>query len=132
MNGFDRLKEQVKDQEDMALKETVEYLLTRDDMEPKYLNEEKTIDEMAKFIRDKGLKHTKNGWNYIPNNVVFSWAVAYFSLPNEFLKIKKKELKNKEDKKETVKNNVISIEEVKKQVEKKKEVVQISLFGGGT
>lgn len=132
MNGFDRLKEQIKDQEDMALKETVEYLLTRNDMEPKYLNEEKTVDEMAKFIRDKGIKHSKNGWNYIPNNVVFSWAVAYFSLPNEFLKIEKKSIKTKDNKKETVKNNVISIEEVKKQVKKKKEVEQISLFGGAT
>ena len=132
MNGFDRLKEQVKDQEDIALKETVEYLLTRNDMEPKYLNEEKSVDEMAKYIRNKGLKHSKNGWNYIPNNVVFSWAIAYFSLPNEFLKIEKEVIKNKDSKKEIVKNNVISIEEVKRQVEKKKEIEQISLFGGTT
>ncbi len=130
MNGFDRLKEQVKDQEDMGLKETVEYLLTRNDMEPKYLKEEKTVDEMAKFIRDKGIKHSKNGWNYIPNNVVFSWAIMYFSLPNEFLKIEKKVIETKESKKETAKNNVISIEEVRKQAEEKKEVAQISLFGG--
>lgn len=130
MNGFDRLKEQVKDQEDMALKETVEYLLTRSDMEQKYLKEEKTVDEMAEFIRDKGYKYAKNGWNYIPNNVVFSWAIAYFSLPNEFLKIEKKEIKSNKNKKENIKNNVISIEEVKKQAEKKQEVSQISLFGG--
>ena len=39
MNGFERLKEQVKDQEDMALKQTVDYLLTREDMEQKYLQE---------------------------------------------------------------------------------------------
>lgn len=132
MNGFDRLREQVKDQEDMALKETVEYLLTRNDMEAKYLKEEKTLDEMAKFIRDKGIKHARNGWNYIPNNVVFSWAIAYFSLPNEFLKIKNKEIEKKDNKKETIKNNIITIEEVRKDAEKKKEVAQISLFGGVT
>lgn len=39
MNGFDRLREQVKDQEDSALKQVIEYLISRDDMEQKYLNE---------------------------------------------------------------------------------------------
>ena len=46
MNGFERLQEQVKDQEDMALKQTVEYLLSREDMEQKYLKEEKTLEGM--------------------------------------------------------------------------------------
>ena len=44
MTGFDRLKEQVKDQKDKALVQTVEYLLSREDMEQRYLNEEKNID----------------------------------------------------------------------------------------
>ena len=39
MTGFERLKEQVKDQEDKALLQTVEYLLSREDMEQKYLHE---------------------------------------------------------------------------------------------
>ena len=101
-------------------------------MEPKYLKEEKTVEEMAKFIRNKGIKNIKNGWNYIPNKVVFSWAIMYFSLPNEFLKIENTPTKKKETRKETMKNNVITIEEIKKQAEKKREVAQISLFGGET
>ena len=118
MNGFDRLRNQVKDQEDMALKETVDYLLTRKDMEQKYLNEEKTLEEMAKFIR---------------NEVVFAWAIMYFSLPNSFLKINtnkstKKEKSTSQNSK--TKNNIISLEEAKKEIDKKQEVVQISLFGG--
>ena len=44
MTGFDRLKEQVKDQKDKALVQTVEYLLSREDMEQRYLNEEKNIE----------------------------------------------------------------------------------------
>ena len=90
MTGFDRLKEQVKDQKDKALVQTVDYLLSREDMEQRYLNEEKNIEEMAKFIRNKARKYMKNGWNYITNEVVYAWAIMYFSLPNSFLKIEKK------------------------------------------
>jgi len=136
MTGFDRLKEQVKDQKDKALVQTVEYLLSREDMEQRYLNEEKNIEEMAKFIRNKARKYMKNGWNYITNEVVYAWAIMYFSLPNSFLKIEKKDTtKNKEKaessiKKVTAKNNIISLEDAKKNMDKKKETEQISLFGG--
>lgn len=136
MTGFERLKEQVKDQEDKALLQTVDYLLSREDMEQKYLNPEKTIEEMAKFIHDKGIKYMKNGWNYITNEVVYAWAIMYFSLPNSFLKIEKKDAdksKNKtktSSKKVNSKNNVVSLEKAKEDMEKKKETAQISLFGG--
>ena len=136
MTGFERLKEQVKDQENKALLQTVDYLLSREDMEQKYLNPEKTIEEMAKFIHDKGIKYMKNGWNYITNEVVYAWAIMYFSLPNSFLKIEKKDAdksKNKtktSSKKVNSKNNVVSLEKAKENMEKKKETAQISLFGG--
>ena len=136
MTGFERLKEQVKDQEDKALLQTVDYLLSREDMEQKYLNPEKTIEEMAKFIHDKGIKYMKNGWNYITNEVVYAWAIMYFSLPNSFLKIEKKDTNNAKiktktsSKKSNSKNNVVSLEDAKKNMEKKKETAQISLFGG--
>ena len=136
MTGFDRLKEQVKDQKDKALVQTVDYLLSREDMEQRYLNEEKNIEEMAKFIRNKARKYMKNGWNYITNEVVYAWAIMYFSLPNSFLKIEKKDTtKNKEKaeasiKKVTAKNNIVSLEDAKNNMNKKKETEQISLFGG--
>lgn len=133
MNGFDRLREQVKDQEDMALKQTVEYLLSREDMEEKYLKEEKTIEGMCDFIGDKGRKHARNRWNYVTNEVVFAWAIMYWSLPNAFLKINQHKSTNdsKEKNKQTdTKNNVVSIENAKEVIEKKKEVSQLSLFGG--
>lgn len=59
MNGFDRLKEQVKGQEDSALNQVIEYLISRDDMEQKYLNEEKNVKEMCNFIKGKGKVHAK-------------------------------------------------------------------------
>ncbi len=137
MNGFERLKEQVKDQEDMALKETVDYLISREDLEQKYLNDEKTIEGMRSFIRSKGEKHSRNGWNYLKDEVVFAWAVMYWTLPDKFLKVntptKKTETKNATtSQKENEKNNVVSLEKAKQGLEKKKEVAQLSLFGGVT
>lgn len=131
MNGFDRLKEQMEGQEDPALNEVVEYLISREDMEQKYLNEEKTLKEMCSFIKSKGQTHSKNGWNFITNEVVFAWSIMYWSLPNSFLKINKpKEIKTATTKTTTVKNNVISIDVAKKAVEEKKQVEQLTLFGG--
>ncbi len=133
MNGIERLKEAVKGQEDVALRQTVDYLISRNDMEQKYLNEEKTLKGMVDFIHDKAKKHIKSGWTYITNEVVYAWAVMYFALPNELLKIKEKKELKKESKKETTgKNNVISIEKGKKVIEEKKKVEQLSLFGGAT
>ena len=135
MNGFERLKEQVKDQKDMALKQTIDYLLSRDDMEQKYLNEEKTVEGMCKFVRSKGQSHMRNGWSYITNELVYAWAIMYFSLPNKFLKIdtpKSKTAKTTNSTNTTSPNNVVSLEDAKKKIEQKKEVSQLSLFGGDT
>ena len=133
MNGFDRLREQVKDQEDSELKQVIEYLISRDDMEQKYLNEEKNIKEMCNFIKEKGKVHAKNGWNFITNEVVFAWAIMYWALPNAFLKINTpKETKNIVTEEKTTKNNVVSINTAKKVLEEKKQVEQLTLFGGVT
>lgn len=133
MNGFDRLREQIKDQEDSALKQVIEYLISRDDMEQKYLNEEKNIKEMCNFIKEKGKVHAKNGWNFITNEVVFAWAIMYWALPNAFLKINTpKETKNIVTEEKTTKNNVVSINTAKKVLEEKKQVEQLTLFGGVT
>lgn len=131
MNGFDRLKEQVKGQEDSALNQVIEYLISRDDMEQKYLNEEKNVKEMCNFIKGKGKVHAKNGWNFITNEVVFAWAIMYWALPNFFLKINQpKETQNTTTKEKTTKNNVVSIEKAKKAIEEKKQIEQLTLFGG--
>lgn len=133
MTGFERLKGQVKDQEDRALVQTVDYLLSRNDMESNYLKAEKTLSGMCDFIQSKARKYMKNGWNYITNEVVYSWAVMYFSLPNSFLKIPTS--KNEPNTLPTPakpKNNVVSLEAAKKNIEskKEKETAQLSLFGG--
>ena len=123
MNGYDRIKSMVKDQKDEALKQTVNYLLSRPDLEQKFLNEDKNLDEMCKFIKEKGRQHCHNGWNYITNELVYAWAVMYFSLPNSFLKIKSTQTKSIPNNTPT-KDNVIPIEKAKEKVK------QLSLFGG--
>lgn len=126
MNGFDRLRSMVKDQEDEALKQTINYLLSRSDLEQRFLNEDKNLEEMCKFIRNKGTQHCRNGWNYVTNELVYSWAVMYFSLPNSFLKIKSTPTKSTPNKPKNTshKDNVITIEKAKEKVK------QLSLFGG--
>lgn len=137
MNGFDRLNKMLdewleKHPNDEAFKQTVNYLLSRDELEPKFLNEEKTLEGLYDFIQARGKKHMNNGWCYITNEIIYAWAVMYFSLPNNLLEIKEKQGKNvsKEKTKEiTQKNNVISIEKAKEKIEEKKNA-QLSLFGG--
>ncbi len=127
MNGFERLKEQVNGQKDAALNAVVDYLLSRDDMQKYYLDEKKTLEGMTCFIKDKAKAHSKGGWSYVTNEVVYSWALMYYSLPDEFLKIKSASTKKETTKKEkdsSNKNNVVSIEEAKEKV------TQLSLFGG--
>ncbi len=131
MNGFNRLREMLdewlkKNKDDEAFKQTVNYLLDRPDLEPKYLNEEKTLDGLHDFIHEKGKRHLLKGWCYITNEVVYSWAVMYFSLPNSFLKIKSTPTKSTPNKTTNApdKDNVIPIEKAKEKVK------QLSLFGG--
>lgn len=127
MNGFEKLKEQMEGQKDNALQEVVNYLLTRKDMEARYLNEEKSIEGMCDFIKEKGRKNAKNGWNFVSNEIVYAWAIMYYSLPNSLLQIKtQKTNEDKENNKNKSKNNVVSIEKAK---ETRK---QLSLFGGET
>ena len=56
----------------------------------------------------------------------------YFSLPNAFLKITKKPDTKTTTKPKTtsIKNNVVSLETAKKALEEKKQVEQLTLFGG--
>ena len=62
-----------------------------------------------------------------PNN---SFSITGI-LPNSFLKINTpKETQNTTTKEKTTKNNVVSIEKAKKAIEEKKQIEQLTLFGG--
>lgn len=137
MNGFDRLKKMLnewleKHKNDEAFEQIVNYLLNRPDLEPKYLNEEKNLEGLNDFIQGRGKKHLSDGWCYITNEIVYCWAVMYFSLPNALLKITTKQENDttKKSAKIATKNNVVSLKEAKQKIENKKNNEQISLFGG--
>lgn len=147
MNGFDRLKSMEKEQNNPFVSQIVEYLITRKDMEDKYLNEKKSLTEMNEFIEHKALSLCINNKKDLENsrvkyasvclddNQVRLWAIMYFSLPNEMLELNKLKEKNGQTFVTTVPNitkNKTSkdIVQNKKQKETKKnlEKEQISLF----
>ncbi len=140
MDGITKLKKLVEGQEDGALRQVVDYLCSRKDLSDKYLNPEKDLNGMASYIRDKSMAHAKNGWNFLNDKVVYSWAVTYFLFSDSILGIKKAEEKKKKQKKEKVtkvkdeenatnNNKVFKINDIKRKEETSK-IEQITLFGG--
>ena len=126
MSGLERIKTLAAEVEDKPLLKIIEYLLTREDMNDKYLNEEKSLKQMVEFIKEEAQKQATNGMAMIEDQTVYSWAIHYFDETNEQLGIdsnSKKVIKSDEDE-----ETVNKIEIPKKQ---KKEWVpegQLSLF----
>ncbi len=119
MEGIERIKVLASEIKDKPLLKIIEYLLTRTDMNDKYLNEEKTLKQMVEFIKNNAKKHAQNGIAMIEDETVYSWAIHYFDETNKDL-----ELSN-ENKQDIVK------EEIKKPIKKENKWVaegQLSLF----
>lgn len=101
MNGFDRLKSMEKEENNPFISAVVAYLMTREDMEDKYLNEKKTLSGMNEFIENKALElcinnkkklgdsSTKYASVGLEDKRVYLWAVMYFLLPDEKLGMEK-------------------------------------------
>lgn len=124
MDGLERIKTLATDIKDNALLKIIQYLLSREDMNEKYLNEEKSLRQMIEFIKAEARKHSKDGIAIIEDEVVYGWAVHYFDESNKNLKLS--ESKNK-DNKSTIKK----IKETKKEEIKSKNWIsegQLTLF----
>ena len=126
MLGLERIKTLAAEIKDKSLMKIIEYLLTRTDMNDKYLNEEKTLKQMVEFIKEEAHKEAVNGIAMIEDEVVYGWAIHYFDETNEQLGMnsKSKRVTENDDEEETI----IKEELPKKQ---KKEWVpegQLSLF----
>jgi hypothetical protein len=112
--GMERIKILASDVKDNAVLEIVNYLLSREDMNEKYLNEEKSLKEMLEYIRSKAIIKAVNNMAIIKDEEVFSWAIHYFDETNNDLKINstenKVEQKNEKvvDKNKNVKKEWIS------------------------
>lgn len=90
MNGIERLKKLAEGQEDKALLKIVNYLISREDLNTYYLNEEKSLKDMVDYIKGEAKKQAKNGYCYVEDEEVYEWGVKYFTKTNEELGIKKK------------------------------------------
>lgn len=104
MEGIERIKVLASEVKDEAVLEIVKYLISRTDMNDKYLNEEKSLKQMLDFIVNEAKKKAKNNMAMIKDDVVFKWAIHYWVEPNNELGL-------------TSSNN-------EKDVEEKEEVVQ--------
>lgn len=108
MNGIERIKTLGKDIKEEALLAIINYLISREDMSDKYLNEEKTLSGMINFIKTKAREKAVNNMAMVKDEEVYGWAIHYFDESNADLGIKKEtpETKLEENKKE--KNNEVT------------------------
>ena len=60
MEGIERIKVLASEVKDEAVLEIVNYLISRSDMNEKYLNEEKSLKQMIDFIVGQAKKKAKN------------------------------------------------------------------------
>lgn len=134
--GLERIKVLASEIKDKPLLKIIEYLLSREDMDEKYLNEEKSLSQMVSFIRSEAQKESKAGMAWIEDEVVYGWAIHYFDESNEKLGLNNKKVtenqKNSDNDEESEENNteIVKIEPQKQKNKTKKWVSegQLSLF----
>lgn len=128
MEGIERLKLLANDIKKQPNLKIVDYLVSRNDMNEKYLNEEKSLNQMFEFITQQARKKSNGDCVMIDDDTVFGWAIHYWDEPNDKLGLDKpsniqpkknsKEEKNKEtldkvqkSEEEKIKSEPISKEE---------------------
>ena len=87
--GIERLLKLVAGQEDIALLKVVNYLSKQQEMDQKYLNENKSLKSMIEYIKDEAKKLTKDNYIWVEDDTVYKWAVNYWDKTDEELGIKK-------------------------------------------
>ena len=103
MNGIERIKVLASEVKDEAVLEIVKYLISRTDMDDKYLNEEKSLKQMLDFIVNEAKKKSENNMAMIKDDVVFGWAIHYWDEDNKDLDLSSSDnVKNIETKEKVV------------------------------
>ena len=129
MTGIERLKILSHGSKNKGLLKVIAYLETRPDMDEKYLNEEKTPEQMWEYIKKKAKEQAINGCATIDDDVVYVWAISYFLATNEALGLNKTSSSTPSSTTKSKSKKVEIKEEQKEQKEQEeKEQSQISIF----
>lgn len=102
MKGIERIKVLASEVKDEAVLEIVKYLISRTDMNDKYLNEEKSLKQMIDFILKEAKKKSENNMAMIKDDVVFGWAIHYWDEDNKDLDLSSSDNVKNIEKKEKV------------------------------
>ena len=125
MTGVERLKSMI---EEGPLKKPLfkiyMYLKTRNDMDEKFLNPEKSMTQMYDYIKEQVRKQAVDGVAMIEDAVVYGLAIHYFDESNEDLGLNKKVVEKVIKKTENISNAVQNIIPTPKKEERE----QLSLF----
>lgn len=140
MDGVSRLKTMLVQPIDMNLFKIFLYLKKREDLYVKFLNPEKSLEQMMEYIKSEARKKAVNGCAMLEDAVVYGLAVHYFDETNEALGLIKKEKKVSNTKKENVNNsndenekvNIVNNknEDINNSIEIPSDMEQACLFGG--
>lgn len=128
MKGIERIKILASKVKDKAVLKIVEYLISRTDMNEKYLNEEKSLKQMINFIKSEAKKEAQNGIAMIEDEKVYSWAIHYFDETNKDLGLdsdKNKETKEQIDIVNNYVDNYKDSKEFKKFIDEQKTYICI-------
>lgn len=110
MNGLERIKVLSSEIKDKALLKIIDYLLSREDMNEKYLSEEKSIKGMISYIKGEAKKSATDGMAMIEDEVVYGWAIHYFDETNKDLNISEEQSNRK------IQTKIENIQEEKEKV----------------
>lgn len=116
MDGIERIKKLSQEQKDANIKKVAEYLINREDLNEKFLNEEKNLKDMWEYIKKQAKEKAVNGCAVMEDEEVYGLAVHYFDETNEALGIKTSKKETKVTKQEEIPIKVDSKEEQKADV----------------
>lgn len=92
MEGIERLENEVLEMNNYNVSVIFDYLKNREDLTKYFNNEEKSIKQMLEYIYEKARKQQRGNVAMISDNVVYLWAITYFSKSNEELGLKAKKV----------------------------------------
>lgn len=125
MEGVERLKGMLGGSFQKPLLKIFMYLKTREDMDEKYLNPDKSLEQMYEYIKSEAKKQAVNNVAVIDDTVVYSLAIHYFDETNESLGLVKKEVKK------NTQNNKLEDKAPLNKSDKEEQKEQISFFEAG-